>query len=230
MSAILSGAIDCDVHPQVPGIKALVPYLDDYWQEMVEVRGIEGFESRSYPPLAPLTARPDWRGADGRAAESPGPVAEQLFGRWGESHAILNCLYGIQQIMDERLAAAAAGAVNAWIAKEWLDVEPRFRASIVVPAQNPELAVEEIERRARRPSVRPDSDAGDGRLAARAALLLADLCGGRAAWAARRDPSGQRLPAGADGARLAQHLCRGLCASGAGIPGPAREPRQPWGV
>ncbi len=147
MSAILSGAIDCDVHPQVPGIKALVPYLDDYWQEMVEVRGIEGFELRSYPPLAPLTARPDWRGADGRAAESPEPVAEQLFGRWGESHAILNCLYGVQQIMDERLAAAAAGAVNAWIAKEWLDVEPRFRASIVIPAQNPDLAVEEIERR-----------------------------------------------------------------------------------
>jgi uncharacterized protein len=36
--------------------------------------------------------------------------------------------------------------VNDWIAAEWLDREPRLRASIVVPMQNPELAVEEIER------------------------------------------------------------------------------------
>ena len=39
-----------------------------------------------------------------------------------------------------------ARAVNNWIAHEWLDCEPRLRASIVVPQQNSELAVEEIER------------------------------------------------------------------------------------
>ena len=37
-------------------------------------------------------------------------------------------------------------AVNDWIAREWLDHDPRLRASIVVPQQNPELAVAEIER------------------------------------------------------------------------------------
>lgn len=144
----LAGAIDCDVHPQVPGIKALVPYLDDYWREMVELRGIDGFESRSYPPLSPLSARPDWRGANGRAAESVAAVREHLFGHWHLGHAILNCLYGVQLIMDEHMAAAMAKAVNDWIAREWLDAEPRLRASIVIPVQNPELAVEEIERRA----------------------------------------------------------------------------------
>ena len=36
--------------------------------------------------------------------------------------------------------------MNDWIAAEWLDKEPRLRASIVVPMQNPELAVEEINR------------------------------------------------------------------------------------
>jgi predicted TIM-barrel fold metal-dependent hydrolase len=144
----LEGAIDCDVHPQVPGIRTLVPYLDDYWREMVEVRGIDGFESRSYPPLSPLSARPDWRGRNGRAAESVEPVKSQLFDRWRLGNAILNCLYGVQLIMDEHLAAAMAKAVNDWIAREWLDAEPRLSASIVVPVQNPELAVEEIERRA----------------------------------------------------------------------------------
>jgi predicted TIM-barrel fold metal-dependent hydrolase len=38
--------------------------------------------------------------------------------------------------------------VNEWIAREWLDREPRLRASIVLPIQNPKNSVEEIERRA----------------------------------------------------------------------------------
>ena len=34
-------AIDCDVHPAVPGMAALAPYLDDHWRRSVEERGIE---------------------------------------------------------------------------------------------------------------------------------------------------------------------------------------------
>jgi hypothetical protein len=30
--------IDCDVHPVVPGLPALMPYLDEMWREQV-VRG-----------------------------------------------------------------------------------------------------------------------------------------------------------------------------------------------
>ncbi len=30
-----AGAIDCDLHPAVPAMSVLVPYLDDYWREMV---------------------------------------------------------------------------------------------------------------------------------------------------------------------------------------------------
>jgi predicted TIM-barrel fold metal-dependent hydrolase len=44
------------------------------------------------------------------------------------------------------MARAFARAVNDWIAKEWLDRDPRLRASIVVPMQNAEYAVDEIER------------------------------------------------------------------------------------
>jgi predicted TIM-barrel fold metal-dependent hydrolase len=141
-----SGAIDCDVHPNVPSIQALVPYLDPYWQEMVDVRGIETFENRSFPLMAPINARPEWRDGKGRAAESVDRIQKELFDRWDPAIAICNCLYGIQQINDEHMAAAFATAVNRWIAAEWLDKEPRLRASIVVPVQNPELAVDEIER------------------------------------------------------------------------------------
>ena len=27
------GAIDCDIHPGVPDIKALLPYMNDYWRD-----------------------------------------------------------------------------------------------------------------------------------------------------------------------------------------------------
>jgi predicted TIM-barrel fold metal-dependent hydrolase len=142
------GAIDCDVHANVPDIKALVPYLDDYWQDMVEVRGMDGFESRSYPPQAPLTCRPDWRTPTGRPAEDLASLQDQVLDRWQTRTAILNCLYGVQLIMDEHMAAVFARAVNDWLIEQWLDPEPRLRASIVVTPQNPGYAVEEIERRA----------------------------------------------------------------------------------
>jgi predicted TIM-barrel fold metal-dependent hydrolase len=46
------------------------------------------------------------------------------------------------------LDAALATAVNDWQVAEWLDPEPRLRASIVIPFEYPPAAVAEIERRA----------------------------------------------------------------------------------
>jgi len=139
-------AIDCDVHPTVPDIAALLPYLDEMWRESVETRGILSLESTSYPPNAPITARPDWRGANGQAATSPAEIGRQVFDRWQSSLAICNCLYGVQLVFNDDMAAAFTRALNDWIAKEWLDRDARLRASIVVPMQNVEMAVEEIER------------------------------------------------------------------------------------
>jgi predicted TIM-barrel fold metal-dependent hydrolase len=64
----------------------------------------------------------------------------------GVGTAICNCLYGVQLLFSEDMVAAIARALNEWVAHELLDREPRLRASIVVPMQNAELAVEEIER------------------------------------------------------------------------------------
>jgi hypothetical protein len=61
-------AIDCDVHPTVPDMTALLPYLGDFWRATVVERGINSLETVTYPPNAPLTARPQWRGRNGRAA------------------------------------------------------------------------------------------------------------------------------------------------------------------
>ena len=143
--------IDCDVHPTVPGIDTLLPYLEAFWRDSVVDRGIEGLDSVSYPPNAPISARPDFRNAANRAATDVAALQAQVFDRWGADFAICNCLYGVQLVFNEDMARAFARAVNDWIAKEWLDRDPRLRASIVVPLQNVEFAVEEIERCARDP-------------------------------------------------------------------------------
>jgi predicted TIM-barrel fold metal-dependent hydrolase len=143
-----AGAIDCDVHPQIPGLKALFPYLEPYWRDSFVERGIPGFEPNTYPPKAGLSARPEWRGKGGRAegATDSATLATQLFDRWHPDLAILNCLYGVELVFSEDMAAAVARAVNDWVVKEWLDRDPRLRASITIPTQNVEMAVDEIER------------------------------------------------------------------------------------
>ncbi len=127
-------------------MRVLLPYLDDHWREAVVRRGIDDQTTISYPTVNPLTFRSDWRDETGRTATSVERLAEQALDPFGTTFAICNCLYGAQAAFSEDLGVAVARAVNDWIAREWLDRDPRLRASIVVPQQNAEMAVEEINR------------------------------------------------------------------------------------
>jgi uncharacterized protein len=140
--------IDCDLHPTVPGLAALMPYLDPMWQETVTRRGLDELAPISYPLNAPLTVREDWRDAKGRGAATAERLAAEAMAPFGTGTAILNCLYGAQVLFSDDLAGVFCRAVNDWVAAEFLDQNSAFRASIVVPMTNAELAVEEIERRA----------------------------------------------------------------------------------
>jgi predicted TIM-barrel fold metal-dependent hydrolase len=141
-----AGAIDCDVHPRVPNIHALKQFMTGYWRETIEVRGIESFETIAYPNNAPLTIRADYKTGKDRADEDARRMSTALLDRHGFAHAICNCLYAVQMIRDEHMAAAFASAVNDWVRTEWLDRDPRLRAAIVIPYQNIELAVDEVNR------------------------------------------------------------------------------------
>ncbi|MEO8758257.1 MAG: amidohydrolase family protein [Devosia sp.] len=138
--------IDCDIHPAVPNAAVLFPHMADHWREMSVVRGIEDLLSINYPDNTPLTTRADWRPAKGRAATTAALVAQQCLDPFGTDIAICNCLYGIQTLYSDDLAAAYASALNDWVRAEFLDRDPRLRASIVISLENIEFAVAEIER------------------------------------------------------------------------------------
>lgn len=140
--------VDCDIHPALPSTGALLPYLDDHWREQVTQRGIDGLDLTSYPTGMPLTGRPDWRPAKGKPGSDFALLQRQALDDFGTSHAICNVLYGAQAAFDPYLASAFCRAINDWVAAEWLARDARLRASILLPMQAPDLAVEEIERRA----------------------------------------------------------------------------------
>jgi predicted TIM-barrel fold metal-dependent hydrolase len=140
--------IDCDLHPDEPSIEQLLPYLDAHWREAMVTRGIDGVGLAAYPPRTPLAARPEWRDEKGRAAADVETVCRQALDGWNTSIGILNCLHGAMAMFGDDMGAALARAVNDWLAREWLDREPRLRASITLCLRDPAQAVAEIERRA----------------------------------------------------------------------------------
>src|SRR3954453_3301659 len=137
------GAIDCDIHPGVPDIKALLPYMDEFWRESFVARGIDGFDMMSYPLNAPITCRPDWRVPGERPGSDLGNMQRDALDAFGISLAICNPLTGGQVAASESMGAAICSAVNDWIIEHWLNRDRRLRASIVIPAQAPLMAVEE---------------------------------------------------------------------------------------
>ena len=88
--------IDCDIHPGVPDIPALLPYMSEDWQHSFVDRGLDGFDMMSYPLGAPITCRPDWRVPGERPGGSLGKMREHALDRFGIDLAICNPLTGGQ--------------------------------------------------------------------------------------------------------------------------------------
>lgn len=154
MQLIQHRAIDCDMHVNVPDVRTLMPYMSDYWQDQIATRYIDrsSFAHMSYPPGSPLSGRKDWVPQDGPLKDVPGgglgDVRTNLLDHFQIGTAVCNVIHGSNSLFNEDMGAEFCKAINTWMTREWLDQEPRLRASIVVHAQNPQLAVEEIERSA----------------------------------------------------------------------------------
>jgi hypothetical protein len=140
--------IDTDVHNELDSEKDLYPFLDERWLEHLKTYGMHGFSGGTSPRF--LNRRNDSKPPSGRAEGSDCSwTSIQLLDEWNVAYAVLNPLTPAAGQLNPELSAALCSAVNDWQAHEWLDKEPRMRASIIAPLDYADLAVKEIERRAK---------------------------------------------------------------------------------
>jgi predicted TIM-barrel fold metal-dependent hydrolase len=140
--------IDCDIHNALPSDDALSPYLSTRWRRHRAAFGNRGYPGTDYPRMNESAARVDaWPPSGSPPGSDLEFLREQLLDLWGIEYGVLNPLV---DTMPHNLdyAAAFCAAVNDWQVAEWLEPEPRLRASLVVPYEDGELAAAEIRRSA----------------------------------------------------------------------------------
>ena len=87
MTSPVPGGVDCDLHPAVPHLTSLLPYLNDYWRDQVTTRGMTDLVSQSYPTNSPISSRPDWRPAKGKPGSSLEDMQAQALDPFGVASA-----------------------------------------------------------------------------------------------------------------------------------------------
>lgn len=145
--------IDTDIHNTVPSDDALLPYLSPEWRRYFERFGTRNYRYTGayFPRVSPAAARTDAWPPNGNPPGSDLPfLREQLLDAWGIEYGILNPIVdeNCPTQLHSEYGAALASAMNDWQIAEWLDPEPRLRASMVVAAEDGEFAAAEIDRRA----------------------------------------------------------------------------------
>jgi uncharacterized protein len=146
-----TGIIDCDIHPTTRNRSELHPWLPERWRKHLAEYGAQArlpfSTGTQYPKAAPATARRDaWPPAGGPPGSDLAFMQTQLLDANDTAVGILSPLHGSARNTD--LDAALCTAVNEWQIEQWVKPEPRLRASVTVAQEDPDLAVEEIARRA----------------------------------------------------------------------------------
>ena len=142
--------VDCDVHAQATEAM-LARYLSPAARRMLERYGRRTPRVTEWYPRARHSGmRVDaWPGKPGHIwGSDPELTREQLLDEFDVDYAVLEVLSGQDCYDHPDFAAEWNSAVNQWQLDEWLEFDPRFRGTIAVPHEYPDLAVAEIERRA----------------------------------------------------------------------------------
>jgi predicted TIM-barrel fold metal-dependent hydrolase len=157
-SATSSLAIaDCDIHHSPRDFKMLYPYVEERWREHMDRFGHYSrqgnFSGPQYPKSQPDASRRDaWPPVGGR----PGSNLDFMRTHHLDANNIaLGVLAMIRPhpggMPNLDLSAALCRGINDWQMAEWTALEPRLKASIVVPYEDAAASVAEIERLAGSP-------------------------------------------------------------------------------
>jgi uncharacterized protein len=140
--------IDCDIHNTITQ-DSVARYLPRKWREYHRQFGRRALPGDFYPKATEFASRTDsWPPGGGLPGTDLAFLRKQLLDQWPIEIGILNTLITIRN-QERDYDRALADAANECQVAEWLDPEPRLRASLLVPFEDAELAVEQIRRRSR---------------------------------------------------------------------------------
>ena len=148
------GLCDVDIHPRAQSRHAFDPWLSAEMRHRMHSYGLRprhGYvRGTPFPKSQPLASRRDaWTPQGGSPASDLAFFRAQHLDHDGVDVGLLNPLQPSGQgDTNDGFSAAMAHAVNEWQLAEWVVPEPRLRASIVVPYEDPEASAREIRKRA----------------------------------------------------------------------------------
>lgn len=131
------------VSAEYSGIRTIIEQSTEPWREIFSVT----------PPLPPFSNTPmasDYGGADGVMEGGDGKLETKLLrlDNFDIDHGILNptLMAALPTVQNPQAAVALATAYNEWLYEEFASQCDRLSMSIVVPGQDPDVGVEEIEK------------------------------------------------------------------------------------
>jgi predicted TIM-barrel fold metal-dependent hydrolase len=142
--------IDCDLHlvPLRGGFGALKPYLPRFYREQLETWG---------PRVPAQIGMYNNGGTNGTKLDHKIPPGDEnaaldyiranLLDKYQVEYGIITGMdYGINTTPDTDYAAAICSACNDYTIEHVLAKEPRFKASVMIPKQDPVKSAQEIDR------------------------------------------------------------------------------------
>lgn len=148
------GVVDCDVHPAFSSPDELSKYLPQRWRDHMRnfaLRTPSPFlGAMIYPRMTPGNGmrRDSWPPNGGPPASDLDFLRTQLLDECSIEAGILQPLAAGSVAMNQDFGAALCVAINDWQIDKFAGPEPRLRASICVPQEDPKAAIAEIEARA----------------------------------------------------------------------------------
>jgi predicted TIM-barrel fold metal-dependent hydrolase len=146
------GIVDCDIHPNMASDAELLPFMPRRWADHLRDYGPLNHQGLAFalqhPRFNPGVARADsWPPGGG----PPGSDLDFMRAHHLDAH---NIDHGILMSLrpagcDERnldYAAAICAAANDWQHARFVAPEPRLHGGIMIPQEDPDAAVAEIER------------------------------------------------------------------------------------
>ncbi|RKN74124.1 amidohydrolase family protein [Paenibacillus ginsengarvi] len=141
--------IDCDIHHAFKDHRQYGAYLRRHWKGPIPGGGAGVYAS----PIG-VHRKDAYSDAGESAAADPKLLTEFLMEPYDMAYGILTgSSYDISVHPNADFAAAVAAAYNDHLLEEWLPYNPRFKGSMTVAVQDPQLAVREIDRIAPHPDI-----------------------------------------------------------------------------